>query len=420
MRKFILPLLCLFVCATVYGDDYTTTTILNNPVGVFENLTVSGASTMSDVEIGARPKSTSLPVMQTQKLTVYGTTELLPSDGTGIQVGGSLYLLGGRQYTFSNVYVYNNSLLYLSSSLVTNEIYAKYINTFSSFTEGTDSSTESTLNLAAGTPFRAGTLKFWDGTNVKTMENPRECGSRGVWVSLEGGDSKDNYGHWSALIASGSSPSDTCNGDKVGEYTCPAAFAHGVDSNPASCLDVRSSNIATQYYSTTGGVYFTQARGRKECTYISNTDTCQMSSSYLYTAVDGGTAPTKICPFTLADITNAQSTNNLGMLCHALCGDVECTGFNSCRVDADNDFASSSGSGGQPGVASCSRTSWPANTGLECTNSWTEKSVRVLYCGAGSGKKYPQGNFFQSRTVVCGVGTTGSSPGTFLTVDYER
>ena len=101
MKKIILPFLCFFISAAAYGDDYTTTTILNNPVGVFDNLTVSGASDLGTVEIGARAKNATTPLSQAQKLTVYGTTDLLPSDGTKIDVGGSLYLLGsdGTQYS---------------------------------------------------------------------------------------------------------------------------------------------------------------------------------------------------------------------------------------------------------------------------------------------------------------------------------
>ena len=87
MKKIILPLLCFFISAAAYGDDYTTTTILNNPVGVFDNLTVSGTSDLGAVEIGARPKDASSPIAQTQKLTVYGTTDLLPSAGTSAAPG---------------------------------------------------------------------------------------------------------------------------------------------------------------------------------------------------------------------------------------------------------------------------------------------------------------------------------------------
>lgn len=424
MKKLILPLLCLFVYASAYGDDYSTTTILNNPVGVFENLTVSGSSIMSAAEIGARPETTAKPVKQTQNLTVYGTADLLPSGGSKIQVGGNLYLLGGRQYSFSTVYVYSNSLLYLSSStsglsLSTNEIDAKYINTFSSFTEGTDSSAASTLNISAGTPFRVGTLKFWDGSNTKTLEDPRPYGSRGVWVAVEGGDSADEYGPW---IYSETNPGDTCSGnDYVNEYTCPTA------ANNVSCTDVRQaylgdySSTIKDYYTTTGGVYFSQARGRSECTYASTTDTCTIPTTYNYVGVDGGPAPSNVCPVTATDISNAINNNNLGALCYVLCGDKECAGASSCVVDTDNISAASSGSGGQAGTATCARTSWAASSGLECTNAWKEKSVRVLYCGAGSGKKYAANvKFYQKRSVKCSTGTAGSSPGTFLTVDFEH
>ncbi len=434
MKKIILPLLCFFVSAAAYGDDYTTTTILNNPVGVFDNLTVSGTSDLGTVEIGARQKDAASPIAQTQKLTVYGTTELLPSGGTQISVGGSLYLLGGdgTQYSFNNVYVYKNSLLYLSSgssgaSLVADQIDAKIFRTFSSFTEGASVGSESVLTISAGTPFRAGILKFSDGTNVKVMDSPRNYGSKGLWTVVEGGYSDDSYGPWSGLIAPGSEPADTCyvsgsSGDFIGEFTCPSTFKNA----PSSCTDVRLSGIAREYYSTNGGVYFSHARARKDCIYISNTDTCQFSSTYTYTDLSGSPAPANKCPFSSAEVQTLISAGDtgrgMGYLCYVLCGNGECTGSggSSCTMTDDNYYPLSSGSP-QPGVASCTKSGWPANSGLECVNAWQEKSVRVLHCGAGSGKKYPSGNYYQKRSVTCDTGGSANpSPGTFLTVDYDR
>lgn len=428
MKKIILPLLCFLISAAAYGDDYATTTILNNPVGVFDNLTVSGASDLGTVEIGAKPKDAASPLAQTQKLTVYGTTDLLPSGGTQIDIGGSLYLLGGdgAQYSFNNVYIYKNSLLYLSSgsagsSLVAGQIDAQIFKTFSSFTEGATSGSESVLTIAAGTPFRAGVLKFSDGTNVKVLDSPRNHGSKGVWVTLEEGNTVDSYGPWSGLLTPGSEGSDTCLGnDVIGEFTCPDTYKNA----PGSCTDVRLSSISREYYSTNGGVYFSHARARKECKYISNTDSCQLSTTYEYSDLSGGSVSNQ-CPFSASDVQTVISAGDggrgMGYLCNILCSG-ECTGTSgsSCTMTDDNFYPLSSGSP-QPGVAACAKSGWPANSGLECKNAWQEKSVRILHCGAGSGKKYPSGNFYQRRTVTCDTGgSTTPSAGTFLTVDYDR
>ena len=442
MKKIILPLLCFFISAAAYGDDYTTTTILNNPVGVFDNLTVSGTSDLGAVEIGARPKDASSPIAQTQKLTVYGTTDLLPSAGTQIDVGGSLYLLGGdgTQYAFNNMYIYKNSLLYLGpgssgSSLVADQIDAQIFRTFSSFTEGASVGSESVLTIASGTPFRAGVLQFSDGTNIKVMDSPRNHGSRGVWVSVDGGDTADSYGAWGPLLASGLEGSDNCcvscsEGDKIGEFTCPSTYKHGENGAPASCTDVRRSMIVRKYYSTNGGVYFSHARARKECVYTTS-NKCEWSSIYDTKDLSGSPAPSNPCPFSAAEVNTLISAGDtgrgLGYLCHELCKSPAnpsgvCTGtaVSSCTMTDDNFYPLSSGSP-QPGVATCGDSSWPAGSGLECKNAWQEKSVRVLHCGAGSGKEYPSGNYYQKRTVVCGTGgSTGAAPGTFLTVDYEH
>ncbi len=430
MKKIILPLLCFFISAAAYGDDYATTTILNNPVGVFDNLTVSGTSDLGTVEIGARPKDASSPIAQAQTLTVYGTTDLLPTGGTQIDVGGSLYLLGGdgTQYAFNNVNIYKNSLLYLSAgstgaSLVADQIDAQAFRTYSSFTEGASSGSESVLALSSGTPFRAGILKFSDGTNLKVLDSPRNHGSKGVWVTLEGGSTVDSYGPWSDLIDSGSEGSDTCLGDdKIGEFTCPDSYKNA----PGTCTDVRLSSIVRAYYSTRGGVYFSHARARKECVYVSNTDTCQLSSTFTYTDLSGSPAPSNQCPFSASDVQTLISAGDtgrgLGYLCYVLCGNGECTGTSgsSCTMTDDNFYSLSSGSP-QPGVAACAKSGWPAGSGLECKNAWQEKSVRVLHCGAGSGQAYRSGNYYQRRNVTCDTGgSTNPSPGTFLTVDYDH
>lgn len=442
MKKIILPFLCFFISAAAYGDDYTTTTILNNPVGVFDNLTVSGASDLGTVEIGARAKNATTPLSQAQKLTVYGTTDLLPSDGTKIDVGGSLYLLGsdGTQYSFNNIYIFKNSLLYLSSgtsgtSLVADQVDAKTFKTFSSFTEGSTVGSESVLTLSSGTPFRVGILKFSDGTNLKILDSPRRYGSKGVWAVLEGGDSADSYGPWSDLIAPGSEPADTCyvsgsTGDYIGEFVCPSTYKHGANNAPASCTDVRLSGVAREYYSTNGGIYFSQARGRKECIYT-NAKKCEWASSYDFKDLSGSPAPSNTCPFSSAEVQSVISAGDsgrgLGYLCYILCSNGECLGSGSaCTMTDDNLFPLYSGqtmSDGskQPGVSGCQGSGWPVGSGLECLNAWQEKSVRVLHCGAGSGKKYPSGNFYQSRTVVCGTGgSNAAAPGTFLTLDYDR
>ena len=432
MKKIIFALACAVLPAVLFADDYTATTILSNPVGVFDNLNVSGAATLNNVEIGARAKDPSSPVKQTQSLTVYGNTDLLSSASSGskIQIGANLYLKGGVQYTFSNVYLYDGSLLYLSSgtsgSLLANQIYAKEINTFNTFTEGSGSTSESTISISSGTPFKVGALKFYDGSNVRTLQSPRGYGSKVTWVTVSGGNTGNTYGPWTF---SSSAVSDTCTGnDNTTEFTCPTGL-----TSSTTCTDARYavvpaySSFSNNYYSSVGGVYFSQVRGRSECTYVSSSDSCAMSS-YGYTEIGGGTAPANACPFTSSDIASAINGDDIGILCYKLCGDKACTGADTtCKVSDDsiNYLESGTTSSGvkQPGVtaALCTRTIWPANSGLECKNAWTEKSVRVLHCGPGSGQEYTAGIYYQYRTVTCGTsGTTKTSPGTFLVADYDH
>lgn len=213
MKKFLLALVCLTASTSVFADDYSTTTILSNPVGIFDNLIVTGDSVLNAVEIGARA-DTSGPLKQVQTLTVFGTTNLLSSGGTKIIVGGNLVLKGTDlvDYSFNNVYVYPKRSLFLGGSIGINEVFAREIKTLNTFTE----STAGTITIGSGNTFKAGSIAFASGDNYKILPSPRTCGSSSPcgteisWVKIDGTEG-DNYGEWGQLFQS--EQGDTCDGE---------------------------------------------------------------------------------------------------------------------------------------------------------------------------------------------------------------
>jgi hypothetical protein len=467
MKKYLLPFLCFILALSAGGparaDDYSITSVLSLPYGIFDTLNSSGSATFTNAEIGVREwnqgatvagTTPAYPVMQKQKIAVYGGTNF--SGNTNI-INGTLQIEGPDPLDNTKTAVFELTNVNLGR-------YA-YFSAGGPVSIGTaavryfgisgvlEISNPSNPVVIKATNIYAGALKYLKRNRSVTGANYAD-GSLAKWTSIikkAAAADPNTYGAWEA--GSGSD-TDTWGNNDI-ENTCSG-------SSPEPRTDVRQLPADPDTAINTngaGGVTITRILGRRECRYMGN-NTCDYDSDYdfnistsgrIFNAIPGASQPYKpatSCGFTYAYFQSkygdyfADGVNpkiDSASICSesALCNSVACTQEKSCIIDGDdstgaNEYTSGwqalstvAGNNKQPGVvraskdaSGCGRTGWPEHTGLECKNAWDERWFTVVTCGVGSGGPtvYKVARY-QKRTVECATAGTGNLDGTFLVLD---
>ncbi len=437
MKKIILPLLCFFAAAqAVFADEFKTTTMLSKPVGIFDTMIVTGPTVLKEVQIGAEPKDPK-GFLQKQTLTVNGifgilapinvggvAVDLPVAAGDRVLVRKSLEFKNGDKtsplnYDFANINVHPNRLLTIGNNISLDALNAESIETTQTFTDV--STTSATLRNVSKSP----EAPYYNIAG-RIMETPKGKGDMTVWEDtpqIKG----NSYGPWA--FADNPVGLETCNGDSNLAYSCKKeeqTFAG------RECKDVRTitikNDIATAVYDDDkkvfkGGAMVFKTIGRREGVYVpGNGGQCMIGEYFVRDSngnkvfacgeKDSGTS-------SLGSLVIAEGTNQLGKICHTICGGKPCESSAVCYDPKSVSILESH--------TDTSRTKWPEGTKLECHELWTEAVFQAVQCHAGAGVPACGPNVvsnscvkYQVRDVTCkkmqGGGTYRA--GQFLVLDY--
>ncbi|MDR1123242.1 MAG: hypothetical protein LBL61_01235 [Elusimicrobiota bacterium] len=288
MKKYLLPFFALisaFAAVNARADEYSLTSILSLPYGIFDTINVSGNVSFTSAEIGVRPwndgvneaailskSGGSYPVMQKQKITVHGNTLFTNAfliKGT-LQLEG---LVGSGQAVFNVGNVNLNQYAYFSAGgqvEVSGAVAAHYFDIFGTL-DVTQSSTTTPINPTGAV--HIGNLVFNTSGGVKSLlrtPNPNlslgeeySDGSATIWKSVneKNGSDENIYGPWELVNGTPAEADDTCNKDIDSECSCMSRSDEG-----DGLVDFRILPADTNI-SGTGGITITRVLGRKECRY---------------------------------------------------------------------------------------------------------------------------------------------------------
>lgn len=318
MRKLFLTLVCCFAAAVAAADEFSITTILNEPIGIFDTLNTSGNTNLNIAEIGVRnwntgvnplpPGETTYQILQRQNLAVYGDATLSGGLTTGIWVNGSLRL---EHWKASAVDPSQNEIPTTLFNIPSLTIYPNHYASMGWLSAST--------TLAAGIIHALGTIAIVPGggmqpwaceycptqlaNHIDVNGNPLsylQAGRLEFTVALTGSTVNVPFPYHVNTATTGSGTENFYYGTTMKWDTNPAStYLYGPwtsgtasDTCPSSiknppiptCTSVISGsctqvdNVQHQSFGVNidGGLYISRILGRRECRYDQTTDTCQM------------------------------------------------------------------------------------------------------------------------------------------------
>ncbi|MDR0646564.1 MAG: hypothetical protein LBG46_06410 [Elusimicrobiota bacterium] len=435
MKKLFLFCFLILSVFPLRAEEYSLTSLINYPAGIFDTLYSGGNAYFQNAEIGARDWGYELvlpagkrvlPIMQKQTLLANGAINFgmanLIVDGT-LQINNATAETSSLQtFSFGNIYVYppkdmtssgkSHSSIFSAANLTGGAtVYASEVNAFGAVDIGLPASFSAGGVEADKLSFFSSALEIPFPMKNPTGPGSYTDGSVIDWKQVKNAASSDpnEYGAWEQAAAA--LISNECNDNYQNAYQCNAS------DGAKTCIDIRT---LTDYYDTvTGGLYVSKILARKECEYTGSV--CSMSGYKLdifssdHQFVSADNFPE--CEFDITAFNEWRNDGEFGLICRQprLCGTdgSQCDSTTaSCYITLDNDILSSGAEEtarwspspvfqtNQPGIDNCQRTVWPEGSGLECTNAWEERYALVITCGQGSGNLVNTGRR-QKRTVTC-------------------
>ncbi len=390
MKKFLLLLLCFFLCGGAKAAEYEITTALSSPYGMFSTFSVFGDATVGDLIIGAvskndiTPTGHSLPIYRPIQETYLNAKVI--SFGGDLNVERDLFLSAANQ-KYGNIFVTNYSSatvpqatffdLNFSGKITIPTLYARYI-----VASGSRVNIDVPIQIGSLYTRRlkivnnstGGAFQFPDvrgtayGNQILSSTPSEKCGS----------ESKGHYyGQWTTC-SSGSCPTDNCDHDAAGEFKCGDNL-----TSSKSCKDVRQ--VKYQVTNVVLKPFISQVESfYRKCEYTTDPE-----NGALACKMQGASEGEDRYAATMSQCSESD-VNSCISLCRNQGG---CSGgARSCYYVTDTQFG-----------ADCGPSGWEMGSGLECKDSYKRVMYTIYTCPAGSDYTAvtEQSTLSQYREVVC-------------------
>lgn len=415
MKKFLLVLSCFVFAVWARAAEYEISTALSSPYGMFSTFSVFGDATVYDLIIGANSVDGITPTGLVS--SVYKPVQETYLEAGAISFGGNLNVkrdlfFDAPNQTYKNVIVsrYSSSTVQQNTLFDMNftaiEIPVLYAGTL--VTGPLNLSNQAVINnLYTGSfSVRNGSASFTFpqvrgttfGKRIFAEEPSSQCGS-----SNKG----HYYGAW-VTCTGGSCPSDTCDGDETGSYTCPNGAAKSKNCVDKRQVSYNPSNIINRPYISGFTSYY------RKCVYENNVEDTGAIQCVMEDFASGEEA------FVNNNINGMVQCSSTDMeSCISLCSKYS----GGCEVSARECVNLNTTAFG----SNCEASGWEMGSGLECKDSYTRALYTIYTCPQGSDYtvRPAHDTFSQTRDVACAGqnvdvdNTSDTYCGTdFLTVDF--